>query len=278
MSRIDEAWVARHLRAARVSGLEGWSVASWEGGVRLHLRVRGGELGLDLEARREGAAYATTPSLSAYLRHEGALPPGAEEVARGVLEVLRRADPGGLEVAKGEQVPEDAVAEPVHEVPRITREDEMMGWLVRAHALPAELAQAAALAWAAHRAAEPYPFPQALGSCDEEGTGPLRAWLLARWPSGPRREEVFATWGAEAAGALMDLLADLVALGVVEVTDAGLRVHAGQGADPAIWAVWLWHPAVRAEAAARWDLSAPDPRGCLDRATGRDATSPSSAR
>lgn len=84
-------------------------VALWEGGVRLSMQVLGGPLALKFRERIEGAAYATTPSTTVALDlPEGAtLSERAEQVARAVLEVIRKVDTGDMVVPADTQVEDD---------------------------------------------------------------------------------------------------------------------------------------------------------------------------
>lgn len=255
---VDEDWLRRALHGP-VDGLRSWTPDRWEGGVRLTLLTARGEVGIDLETRRAVPAYATTPSMSAYLRHDGAIDPGVEAVARAVIARLREADPGGLTVAKGAAI-HDPSAPPV-DGPVV---DERLAWLRLARELPAQLEVAAALAWHAHARGEAYPFPS-LGVPDPE---PLRAWWLARWPRGVDRDLLEEAWGGDAGPRVMAMLAELRGLGVVRVEDDRIDAFAGTGADPWIWAVWLWAPEVRDAAVAAWGVDVPDARARLDAAVG----------
>lgn len=249
MTEVGPDWFVEALGDAPVSDL----VATlWEGGVRLAFGAADVEIGLDVHARREGPSYATTSSFTLYLR-SGPMPPAAEHAVRVAIERLRARDPGGLVPVKGAERAEDDVSPALRVEARPKSPafvDAMGDWLAVAATLPARLREAAALAWGAHRAGEPYPFVGALGA--PVGDEALRAWVLERWPGGFTLPAFAAAWGMERGDAVMDVLAELRALGVAEVDDDGVRFHAGLGADVAIHAVLLWSPEVTAAARAVW--------------------------
>jgi hypothetical protein len=142
----------------------------------------------------------------------------------------------------------------------------MSDWLVVAATLPSRLREAAAMAWGALGSGEAYPFAGALGPVSDDGTEALRSWVLARYPAGFTRDEFAAAWGPPAGEALMGVLAELRAIGVVDVGDAGVRFFPGVGADVAVHAVLLWSEAVRAAARRAWGVGDGGERGRLDRA------------
>lgn len=119
------AWLAE---VARITpDLVGTSVGLWEGGVRVHVVTPEQEVDLDLHPRVEGNAFATTPSLTLYVR----LPEGQSltqrtgEVLARLVGRLRAIDLGGLVLPKGEQIHVADAAKP--ERPPLTL-DAILAW------------------------------------------------------------------------------------------------------------------------------------------------------
>ncbi len=104
----ETAWIAALCAgvARDLPELVGWELTLWESGVRVALDVGDQVAHLDLRARTEGNAYATTPSLTTYLR----LPQGQTAtqrtsiVVRRLLDAVRSIDRGGLVVPVGAPV------------------------------------------------------------------------------------------------------------------------------------------------------------------------------
>ncbi|MCB9665381.1 MAG: radical SAM protein [Alphaproteobacteria bacterium] len=105
----DLGWLRSILTdlAAVTSGLSGWEVALWEGGVRVTLQADQ-QVHLDLHARVEGNSYASTPSLSLFARLDGDMTYATKCVVEDFVAALRAADDGSLTLAKGEHVHVDA--------------------------------------------------------------------------------------------------------------------------------------------------------------------------
>src|SRR5207253_787156 len=115
----------------------------WEGGVRLAFVAAGAAVGVDVHARREGPSYATTPSLTTYLRTQG-LPAAAEVAVRRAIAAIRAADDGALVLPKGGELPEDAVDPALRAGGRPKSPpyvDAMKDWLAVARRLPSGCAR-----------------------------------------------------------------------------------------------------------------------------------------
>lgn len=104
-STATTAWIEQLCRdfASSSPDLRGWSVSLWEMGVRVHLRSADQDLHLDLRPRIDGAAYATTPSLTISL----GLPEGqtctkaSNALASRFVARLREIDRGALTLPAG---------------------------------------------------------------------------------------------------------------------------------------------------------------------------------
>lgn len=272
MTTVDEAWLRPVLEAWAGSTTQPvtWSVATWEGGVRLALTVGDRAVHLDLHPRRDGPAYATTPSLSLYVGTDGAPLDDLDHALSALIARVAAVDPGDLEVPKGASVPDGQAAVPVAEPgrePVIGGPDALMLWVRAAADLPDRLARAATWAHAARRTGARYPFAAALGrpDGDEAADEALRAWVIDRVPGGFGRDAFLADWALDDGARLGAILAPLVAVGACTQDDDGVHFFVGEAGDVAIWSVFLWSDAVRARAAAVWGVS-PDPgaRAALD--------------